>query len=157
MRFWKRLSSNQRLLIVGGAAVAAIWLGWPSIKSTIGSIGHQLSGGLIAVARTLDPSGLPPRYGYDPGPRRGWRSRREGDYGEAPEQDPLSRGEGDYTESPGRRLRLPPGPSLRRIDNADSSSRGRQGRPRRWRYCTERPGHPQQCGPWQAGPAPEGE
>jgi hypothetical protein len=155
MRYWRRLSSNQRLLIVGGAAAVAVWLGWPSIKSTIGSIGHQLSRGLSDVARTVDPYGPPPRHGYEPAPRRHWQPRGEGDYGEAQEQDPLSRGEGDYADPPGRSLRLPPGASLGRTSNAGSSPRDRRGP--RWRYCLDRPGHPQQCGSWQTGPAPEGE
>jgi len=160
MRYWRRLSSNQRLLIVGGAAVLAVWLGWPSIKSTIGSVGHQLSRGLIDVARRLDPSGSPPRYGDDLGPRRRRQSREEDDYSEAPGEDLLYRGEGDYAEPPGRILRLPPGAgygaSLGRTSNADGFPRDRQGRPHRWRYCLDRPGHPQQCGSWQTGPAQEG-
>jgi hypothetical protein len=157
MRYWRRLSSNQRLLIVGGAAVIAVWLGWPSIKSTIGGIGHQLSRGLIAVARTLDPSGPSFRYDDGPGSRRRRQPRGKDDYREVPELDPLSRGEGDYAEPPGRSLRLPSGARLDRTINTDGSPHDRQGRAHRWRYCLDGRGHVQHCGRWHTGPAPEDE
>jgi hypothetical protein len=158
MPYWRRLSSNQRLLIVCGAAALAIYLGWPSIKSTIGGIGHKLSRGLTDVARMIDPSDAPSCNGYDPGPRRRRQPRGDGDYGEAPGRNPLSRGDGDFVEPPKRRLRFPSeagnDAGLGRTSNADGFPRNREDR--RWRHCLDRPGPTQQCGPWQTGPAPEG-
>jgi hypothetical protein len=165
MRSWRRMGNSQRLLIIGGGAALAIWLAWvawPHVKSATVSISHQLSRSLVDIARALDLSD--PRSRYDDGLRRRSRPRGEDDYGE----DPLSRGdavtpagEGDYAEPPRRQLRFPSGAGdgagYDRTSTAGGVPRDRQGRPyRHWRYCLDSPGHAQQCGPWQSGPAREG-
>jgi hypothetical protein len=128
-----RPSGWNRLAIVAGAAGLITYLWWPSIRGELDQIGRRLS---TVLGMRLDPTQSDPIED-----RRGERRGRP-DMGNQAGTDDIGppswrRWGGDRPETTG-------GPDPRNV--------------RLWRDCrVARNGGGLDCGPWQDGPAPEGD
>jgi hypothetical protein len=165
-----RANANN-LLLIGAVAVGGYMLG-PQIRD----YGLPFIGNLRSVNMHLDPNVEPGRIedrrrqhgdGGDLGrlgPPPQWGGQREGV--PSPPWDE-ARGDAERPDTPGgvgcwdSVEHHPVDMSFcdhGRTGNAEGFPRDGQGHPsRRWRYCTNSPGHVRRCGPWQTGSAREGE
>jgi hypothetical protein len=168
-------ASNTHLLLFAGCVAAAAYGLWPSIRGYLAPSWHDL--GPLRTNMHLDPDAPPGQVEDRRGEHGGGDLGRLGpppqwDQGRSMPSQPWDEARGEDAERPdtpggrgvGCRDSIEHHPvdmsfcNRDRTGNADGLPRDRHGPPsRRWRYCTNSPGHVRHCSPWQSGSAREGE